>query len=101
MPQTLSQNSEWLKWFPDEKEREVWTHRLANLVLLDRRKNSAAANDSFSRKKEVYFKGKGTASPFILTQEVRSETKWTIDLLKQRQKRLLNALKKHWQLNDI
>lgn len=101
LPQTLSQDSEWLKWFPDEKEREVWTHRLANLVLLDRRKNSAASNDSFSRKKDVYFKGKGTASPFMLTQEVRSETKWTIDLLKQRQERLLNVLKKHWQLNDI
>jgi hypothetical protein len=37
------------------------------------RKKPAASNYDFSTKKDVYFKGKGKASPFVLTQEVRSE----------------------------
>ncbi|MHB1605796.1 MAG: DUF262 domain-containing protein [Leptospirales bacterium] len=73
LPQTPQEGSDWLQWFPDEDEREAWTHRLANLVPLDRNKNSSASNYDFAKKKDVYFKGKGTASPFILTQEVRSE----------------------------
>src|SRR5260370_25236120 len=37
--------------------------------------------------RSVYFKGKGTASPFVLTQEVRSEDKWTPAMLIDRQER--------------
>lgn len=44
LPQTPRDGSDWLKWFPNEDEREAWTHRLANLVPLDRSKNSSASN---------------------------------------------------------
>ena len=99
LPQTPLDGSDWLRWFPDEDEREAWTHRLANLVPLDRNKNSSASNFDFARKKNVYFKGKGTASPFVLTQEVRSEDKWTPAMLIDRQRRLVGVLKKHWALD--
>lgn len=98
LPQTPPDGSDWLQWFPDENEREAWTHRLANLVPLDRNKNSSASNYDFAKKKSVYFKGKGTASPFILTQEARSENEWTPAMLIDRQKRLVGVLKKHWAL---
>ena len=98
LPQTPPAGSDWLQWFPDEDEREAWTHRLANLVPLDRNKNSSASNYDFAKKKNVYFKGKGTASPFVLTQEVRSEDKWTPAMLIDRQSRLVGVLKKHWAL---
>ena len=98
LPQTPPDGSDWLQWFPNEDEREAWTHRLANLVPLDRNKNSSASNYDFAKKKNVYFKGKGTASPFVLTQEVRSEDKWTPEMLIDRQKRLVGVLKKHWAL---
>jgi len=99
LSQTPPDGSDWLRWFPDEDERNTWTHRLANLVLLDRRKNSSAGNYDFATKKEVYFKGKkGTASPFVLTQEVRSESDWTPQRLAERQKRLVGMLIKHWNL---
>ncbi|KAB7572086.1 HNH endonuclease [Verminephrobacter eiseniae] len=62
------------------------------------RKNPAASNYDFATKKNVYFKGKGTASPFILTQEVRSEGAWTPVMLNDRQKRLVGVLEKHWEL---
>ncbi|MCJ9707620.1 DUF262 domain-containing HNH endonuclease family protein [Bordetella hinzii] len=98
LPQNPPGGSEWLQWFPDENEREAWTNRLANLVPLDRNKNSSASNYDFAKKKNVYFKGKGTASPFVLTQEVRSEKEWTPTLLAERQKRLVGVLKDHWNL---
>lgn len=98
LPRTPPANSDWIKWFPDEDERDSWTHRLANLVPLHVRKNPSASNFDFATKKSVYFKGKGTASPFVLTQEVRSEKDWTPTLLAERQKRLVEVLEKHWNL---
>lgn len=98
LPQTPPDGSDWLQWFPDENEREAWTHRLANLVPLDRNKNSSASNYDFAKKKDAYFRGKGKASPFVLTQEVRSENEWTPTLLAERQKRLVGVLKDHWNL---
>lgn len=98
LPQTPTDNSNWLEWFPDEEERDAWTHRLANLVPLDRKKNSSASNYDFAKKKDAYFKAKGKASPFVLTQEVRSENEWTPTVLAERQKRLVGVLKHHWGL---
>ena len=100
LPQNPPADSEWIKWFPEEEERDTWTHRMANLVPLHVRKNPAASNFNFATKKDVYFKGKGTASPFILTQEVRSEDTWTPTMLDDRQKRLVGVLAKHWGLSE-
>ena len=98
LPQTPPDGSDWIKWFPDKDERDYWTHRLANLVPLDRKKNSSARNYDFAKKKKVYSEGKGTVSPFVLTQEVRAENEWTPTLLAKRQKRLVGVLKDHWNL---
>ena len=98
LPQTPPDGSDWIKWFPDKDERDYWTHRLANLVPLDRKKNSSARNYDFAKKKKVYSEGKGTASPFVLTQEVWEKNEWTPTLLAERQKRLVGFLKDHWNL---
>lgn len=98
LPQNPPPASEWLSWFPDDDERDNWTHRLANLVPLHIRKNPAASNYDFATKKNVYFKGKGIASPFVLTQEARSEDEWTPAILATRQLRLIGVLKEHWNL---
>ena len=88
----------WLKWFPDSDEREDWTHRLANLVLLSRRKNSQASNYEFDKKKSEYFQKKGTTT-FALTTQVVNESEWTPKVLKCRQSKLIDALKKEWRLD--
>lgn len=97
LPQNPSKESQWLKWFPYDDERNYWTHRLANLVLLSRRKNTRASNWDFDRKKHEYFLKNGV-SPFALTTQVAAEQKWTPDMLKQRQDDLVDALKKEWRL---
>jgi hypothetical protein len=98
LPQSPATDSQWLRTFPNKEERETWTHRLANLVPLDARKNPAAANFDYPIKKDVYFFRDGKASPFILTNELRSMSGWTPAVLEDRQTRLLQALKKHWRL---
>ena len=97
LPQNPGDDSQWVKWFPDEEERKRWTHRLANLVLLSRRKNSRASNYEFERKKSEYFQKHGTTT-FALTTKVVDQSEWTPTILKCRQQELIGALRKHWRL---
>ena len=90
-------NSKWFINFSD-KERIRWTDRLANLVLLSRRKNSSAQNYGFDIKKRKYFQEGGVAT-FALTTQVASETEWTPEVLQRRQKSLIDALKQEWWLD--
>ena len=97
LPQSPDAGSEWIRNFPDQEERERWTHRLANLVLLSRRKNSRAANYDFGRKKDEYFQ-QNNVTPFALTTPVVNESEWTPEVLRRRQHDLIEVLKKEWRL---
>ena len=97
LPQTPRRQSGWLRWFPDEEERSNWTHRLANLVLLSRRKNSSASNLEFETKKIEYFLH-GGVSPFALTTQVAAASEWTPSVLERRQRTLVAALTTEWRL---
>ena len=97
LPQNPRSGSQWLKWFPDEDLRDYWTHRLANLVLLSRRKNSQANNRDFNDKKTTYFM-RGEVAHFALTTQVVNEPKWTPEVLERRQADLMNRLKQEWRL---
>ncbi|MDI9588915.1 MAG: DUF262 domain-containing HNH endonuclease family protein [Acidobacteriota bacterium] len=97
LPQTIDPDSQWASNFTEE-EAATWTHRLGNLLLLNRRKNSSAGNYDFDVKKEKYFKsGKGVAV-FALTTQVLGEPEWTPSVIERRQKALLEILIKEWQL---
>ncbi len=97
LPQNPEEDSQWMTWFPKEEERKLWTHRLANLVLLSRRKNMRASNFDFERKKTEYFQRDGT-STFALTTNVIGEPEWTPQVLERRQEELIAALKREWRL---
>ena len=98
LPQSVKLGSQWASWFPDEDERRQWTHRIANLVLLSRTKNSAASNYEFDRKKSDYFIKKGT-SPYAITSQVLQAHDWTPSRLRERQSMLLKKLGEVWNLN--
>lgn len=98
LPQSPGKDSEWVKDF-DEAARAKWTHRIANLLLLTRRKNSQARNWDFQKKKEKYFTGKGGVTPFALTTQVVSEPAWTEAVLETRQTKLLQVLTETWALH--
>jgi len=86
LPQNPSEDSDWVKLFTKE-ERDEWTNKLGNLVLLSRRKNSRAQNYDFKRKKEVYFEVKRT--PFRITQELEKIDEWNLEELSKRHNRLI------------
>lgn len=97
LPQAPGEGSDWLDWFPEPEQREMWTHRLANLVLLSRRKNSQAQNFDFERKKKEYFQRNGVAT-FAITSQVLNRQDWTPDVLAERQEELTGRLAEEWRL---
>lgn len=98
MPQQPAPNSQWLAWVPDVQIHQNWVHRLGNLALLSRRKNSAASNYDFEKKKKVYFT-KGGVCSFALTTQVLQYGAWTVDVMEQRQNQILSTFEAHWRLD--
>jgi hypothetical protein len=99
MPQQPAPNSQWSTWVPDSAVHQSWVHRLGNLTLLSRKKNSSASNYEFDRKKNSYFT-KGGISTFALTTQVLQHATWTVDVMQQRQEAMLSKLENHWRLNE-
>ncbi|QDZ41167.1 DUF262 domain-containing protein [Euhalothece natronophila Z-M001] len=93
LPQTLSPSWEKMGWTPELHEN--WVHRLGNLVLLSRKKNAAAGNYSYEKKKTAYFQS-GSATVFPITTRVLSQPEWTPAIVESNQSYYLNTLKKIW-----
>lgn len=100
LPQTVAAGSEWAAWWPDPAGRAAWVHRLANLVPLNKKKNSAAQNYDFDRKCDTYFSGTKNVSSYALTSQVMSLDEWTPAVVAARQQTLLNVLVDRWDLAD-
>jgi hypothetical protein len=100
LPQNPTPDSRWCIDFPTEAERNQWVHKLANLVLLTRRKNSQAGNLEFLEKKSKYFSTRAGVSNFALTSKVLSETMWTPEILQRRQAELIGAVEVLWRLAE-
>ncbi|MGN7246937.1 DUF262 domain-containing protein [Janibacter anophelis] len=97
LPQTPAAGSDWVADF-NELERETWTHRLGNLLLLSRIKNGQAQNYDFAKKKAKYFDTHGSAV-FALTTQVLQHTAWTPEVVADRQELLVGRLVKEWGLD--
>jgi hypothetical protein len=54
LPQNPDKASQWVRDFTEE-QREQWLHRLGNLILLSRRKNTSMGNLDFAAKRDRYF----------------------------------------------
>ncbi len=97
LPQNPSENSEWLqKW--NKEQREEWLHKLANLLPLNKRRNSAAQNYDFERKKNAYFKGTSNMNSYALTSQIILVEEWTPEVVERRQATLLEKLTEKWGL---
>lgn len=97
MPQQPAPNSQWLSWVSEQSTHRLWVHRLGNLALLSRRKNSSASNRDFTWKKSSYFTKEGV-SAFALTTQVLQHDEWTESVMQQRQDVMLSKLEAHWRL---
>lgn len=99
MPQQPAPNSQWAIWVPYKATHQYWVHRLGNLALLSRKKNSSASNRDFDWKKSAYFT-KGGTSAFALTTQVLQHADWTAEVIRERHYSMLAKLETHWRLQD-
>jgi hypothetical protein len=99
MPQQPAPNSQWVTWVPDSSAHQSWVHRLGNLALLSRSKNSAASNRDLEWKKNTYFSKNGACS-FALTTQVLQHADWTVEVMQKRQIDMLGKLEAHLRLED-
>ncbi len=98
LPRNPKPGSEWTQWFPTPQLRAKWVHRLGNLVLLTRDKNSDASNYDFARKKKTYFTSYNGVTPYALTTQVLKEEVWTPEVVERRQRELIGKLRELWRL---
>ena len=96
LPQNPQSDSQWNQWFPTQQTRDKYVHRLGNLVLLSRQKNSAAQNYEFAVKKDKYLNN--PIAIFALTIQAIKEKEWTPEIIEQRQTYLLSQLQSLWSL---
>jgi len=96
LPQNPKDDSQWKIDFTDP-DREDWTNRIGNLVLISRRKNSSQSNRDYVEKKNKYFKN----NVELFSNSVRIYNQyqsWTLKDLKRNYDEVLNRLKKGFDL---
>ena len=98
LPQTVKEDSEWARIWPDVEKRQYWLNRIANLVPLSRKHNSEAQNYDFDVKKNTYFTGKNGTTSYSLTSQVIKADAWTPEYVEERQKKLLDIFEEKWDL---
>lgn len=93
LPQTMTAPY-WTDRFTPAQHEE-WRHKLGNLTLLSGRKNSAARNHGFDKKKDAYEQA-NKKTPFDITKEVCGLSEWNMDKLQERHENLKREIKDLW-----
>ncbi len=94
LPQKPKKGSRWMTNFSEE-EREYWTNKLANLVLISGKKNSLLRNLNFKEKIEKLRKlqeKRGFGIFDFMYDEVKIYENWTPETLEKRQTEVINKL---------
>lgn len=95
LPQNPEENSQWLKDFTKE-QREEWTNKLGNLVLISKSKNASQGRLDFIDKKKKY--SKGGIETFPNSFEVMHQNdKWNMSTLEKNHRHLIKSLEEHYQ----
>lgn len=91
LPQNPADNSQWVRDFTHEN-REKWTHRLGNLIIITRRKNSSLSRLDYSQKKIRYFQKNIDTCPNSL-RVLQANTQWTPTELRQNHNAVIDKVK--------
>lgn len=87
------------KWEVNLNEHENWLHRIGNLALLDRRKNSTLSNRLYPEKKTIY-RGSVEARPHTSYLFMTYDT-WGIDKIKENHKESIRLLRRYYEGNNL
>jgi len=97
LPQNPADGSQWKSDF-DEADREEWTHRLGNLVLITTKKNTSQGRLDFADKKTRYFEKRITTCPNSL--RVLKNDQWTPAELGRNHSAVLGRLRQHYGIKE-
>ena len=98
LPQNPKQNSQWRIDFTDD-EREEWTNRLGNLVLITTKKNTALSNKDYTDKRSQYFEKRISTCPNSL-QVLRNNEQWTPIQLEENHRKVVARLQEHYRFTS-
>ncbi len=96
LPQNPKSDSQWVQDF-DNEQREKWTNKLGNLIILSRRKNSSQSNLDFAQKQQKYFKGNVELGR---SANIMACKTWKIDDVQKNHNETLAKLKEHFGIFD-
>lgn len=96
LPQNPKSDSQWVQDF-DNEQREEWTNKLGNLIILSRRKNSSQSNLDFAQKQQKYFKGNVELGR---SANIMACKTWKIDDVQKNHNETLAKLKEHFGIVD-
>lgn len=86
-------------WEIDREDHFNWVHRLGNIVLIDKRKNSSLSNRSYNIKLEKYKKdieARANTNYVFMTYH----SYWNIETIKNNHNRILEILKMYYAENS-
>lgn len=92
LPQTPDPNSNWLINFTED-ERVNYTHKIGNLIIIGRRKNSSLGNLEYQQKRQKYFNKNIGSFARSLKLYNDYQTQWTSVEYKQNQENVIKDLK--------
>jgi uncharacterized protein with ParB-like and HNH nuclease domain len=93
LPQNPSPKSNWVQLFTND-DMASYTHKLGNLLLISRSKNSSLGRKDFLEKKKTYFSD--SVSVFPNSLRVMQFNEWNLPLLQQRHDDLLSKVINHY-----
>jgi uncharacterized protein with ParB-like and HNH nuclease domain len=98
LPQNPADSSDWVKKFSPE-ERDEWTHKIGNLVLITGNKDTELGRLDYPMKKIKYFKERITTCPHALhVYDLYKE--WTPKEVKENHQEALEKLCEHYGINQ-
>jgi uncharacterized protein with ParB-like and HNH nuclease domain len=94
LPQNPADNSQWIRDFTPE-QREEWTNRMGNLVIITRRKNSSQGRLDFAEKVQKYFQRNIDTCPNSL-RVLKKYDRWTPVELAENHETLMAKMREHY-----
>ena len=99
LPQNPKVGSEWTRNYSSE-QRNLYTHKIGNLCILTRKKNSVFSNLDFEDKKMRYFYGKIDTMPRTL-HIINNHSTWLPFDLEQNQHMVLEDIREIFEIHDV
>lgn len=97
LPQTPDAGSKWMSDFTEE-ERKVFTHKIGNLIIIGRRKNSSLGNLDYAQKRQKYFDKNIGSFARSLHLYSKYPTQWTPLEYRQNSNQVIEDLKKIFEI---